>query len=100
MSEPPTLTHHEPWLHIWAPSPTRKGVEKVAGKWLLFVSEDKIDETWAAVSQAVRDGLLANYAKTSTASQQQGSSPYVICVYAADWNDLEDVMAIRERLRV
>ena len=76
------------------PQPEAKRV----GKWLFFVAEKYIDDTWRNVKKAVEDGKLWKHAKVSTAWRSKGSV-YVICVYTYDCDDENDVMKIRDHLR-
>lgn len=80
--------------HGDSPMPEDKNV----GKWLFFVAEKYVDDTWANVKKAVENGKLWRSAKVSTAWRSKGG-PYVICVYTYDYNDEDDVMRIREHLR-
>jgi hypothetical protein len=99
---PPSRNRKADWLHAFAP-----GVEEAepsdadteAGKWMMFVAEQYVDDTWKNVSLAVREGRLAYYAKVSTKASQAGAFPYVLCVYVQDWRDKGEAMALRERLR-
>lgn len=68
------------------------------GKWLFFVAEKYIDDTWRNVKKAVEDGKLWKTAKVSTAWRSKGSV-YVICVYTYNCDDVDDVMKIRDYLR-
>lgn len=68
------------------------------GKWLFFVAEKFIDDTWRNVKKAVEDGKLWKHAKVSTAWRSKGNV-YVICVYTYDYEDESDVMKIRDYLR-
>jgi hypothetical protein len=68
------------------------------GKWLFFVTEKYVDDTWRNVKKAVEDGKLWKVAKVSTARSSNGGS-YVVCVYTYDCDDEKDVMKIREHLR-
>lgn len=68
------------------------------GKWLFFVAEKYIDDTWRTVKKAVEAGKLWKFAKVSTAWGSKGSV-YVVCVYTYDHDDDKDVMKIREHLR-
>ena len=68
------------------------------GKWLFFVAEKYIDDTWRNVKKAVEDGKLWKQAKVSTAWRSKGGV-YVVCVYTYDCNDENDVMKIRAHLR-
>ncbi|MER0202740.1 MAG: DUF1917 domain-containing protein [Nitrosomonas sp.] len=76
------------------PQPESKRV----GKWLFFVAEKYIDDTWRNVKKAVEDGKLWKSAKVSTAWRSKGSV-YVICVYTHDCDNLDDVMKMRSHLR-
>ncbi|MER0171959.1 MAG: DUF1917 domain-containing protein [Nitrosomonas sp.] len=71
---------------------------KQVGKWLFFVAEKYIDDTWRNVKKAVEDGKLWKQAKVSTAWRSKGKV-YVICVYTYDYEDEGDVMKIRDYLR-
>lgn len=68
------------------------------GKWLFFVAEKYIDDTWGNVKRAIEDGKLWKSAKVSTAWRSAGGV-YVICVYTYDHEDETDVMKIRDYLR-
>ncbi|MBL8497348.1 MAG: DUF1917 domain-containing protein [Nitrosomonas sp.] len=68
------------------------------GKWLFFVAEKYIDDTWRNVKKAVEDGKLWKQAKVSTAWRSKGKV-YVVCVYTYDYKDENDVMKIRKYLR-
>ncbi|ODM97744.1 hypothetical protein Ocin01_08936 [Orchesella cincta] len=95
------------WIQLWNKSPYNskisKGEDIVTGKWLIFDSLDKIDETWEKISTAVANGILGCSAKVSTIKDQETRSPYkdnaVICVYTYDHNDENDVMRVRGALR-
>ncbi|MDD4616366.1 MAG: DUF1917 domain-containing protein [Alphaproteobacteria bacterium] len=71
---------------------------KRVGKWLFFVAERFVDDTWKNVKQAVEDGKLWTTAKVSTAWRSKGGT-YVLCVYTYDCDDEKDVMSIRNYLR-
>lgn len=75
-----------------------------SGKWLIFAPAEEVDEVWAKIKNAVKDGLLGNGAKVASIygariDQFTGKKRQVICVYTYDWTDKEDVMRIREELR-
>ena len=76
------------------PQPEAIGV----GKWLFFVAEKYIDDTWRNVKKAVEDGKLWKQAKVSTAWRSKGGV-YVVCVYTYDCDDESNVMKIRAHLR-
>ena len=76
------------------PQPEAKRV----GKWLFFVAEKYIDDTWRNVKKAVEDGKLWKQAKVSTTWRSKGNV-YVICVYTYNYEDESDVMKIRDYLR-
>lgn len=69
-----------------------------SGKWLIFVTVDKVDEVWKQIKQATEEGLLGASAKVTTALPNpitSDPSKKVICVYTYDWMDEEDVMRVR-----
>jgi len=71
----------------------------VIGKWLVYVSKDKIDETWKVIASSTFKGELGIDAKVSTASRVPLNDRYVICVYTKNYLDVEDVDRVREMLR-
>ncbi|MDD1679035.1 MAG: DUF1917 domain-containing protein [Methanomicrobiales archaeon] len=72
-----------------------------AGKWLIFVDRDKVDEAWCIIRDETIAGRLGISAKVSTAKPNPDSRDdrKVIFVYTRDWRDEEDVMRVREQLR-
>jgi hypothetical protein len=98
----PSKETRVPWL--WAERKTGTYHEDTenSGKWLLFVSNSDVDETWTKIKAATEQGLLGPSAKVATAKP----NPYavhkdkkVICIYTYDWTDALDVMRVREHLR-
>ena len=72
-----------------------------AGKWLLFVEREKIDETWERIEAATQQGLLGIASKCSTMRDNPNAcgKEMVICVYTKDYHDKKDVFRVREELR-
>lgn len=73
-----------------------------SGKWLIFVSPERIDVIWRKIKNTTENGKLGNESKTATAKPNSlagKSKQKVICVYTYDWTDEEDVRRIREELR-
>jgi len=69
------------------------------GKWCIVRSAEEVDELWACVRQAVRDGIFPA-ALVSTPHQAAGhGGTYVICAFTNDWQNKADVDAAREILR-
>ncbi len=71
------------------------------GKWLIFVSKDKLDSVWNRIKRATVLGRLGKLAKVSTMKE----SPYassrnqkVVCVYC-DTNEESKILDMREKLR-
>ncbi|MFZ3058561.1 MAG: putative phosphothreonine lyase domain-containing protein [Candidatus Methanoperedens sp.] len=72
------------------------------GKWLIFVGIENVDEVWAKVEKAYKEGKLGLAAKVATAKLNPNATnpeTKVICVYTYDWTDEEDVRRVREELR-
>lgn len=85
-----------------APGAIEGGMEdEKAGKWLIFIEPDKVDEAWRMVRDMTAKGMLGIASKVSTAKPNPESrdSRKVIFVYTRDWSDREDVMRVREELR-
>lgn len=73
-----------------------------SGKWLVFISPERLDVTWRKIRDATEDGKLGDESKTATSKPNLlagKSKQKVICVYTYDWTDEEDVKRIREELR-
>jgi hypothetical protein len=75
--------------------------DEKAGKWLIFLPDERVDELWQKVRNATASGELGISAKVSTAKPNPESRDErkVIYVYTRDWADEADVMRVRERLR-
>ncbi len=71
------------------------------GKWLVFVNESEVDEVLEKIKRTTEEGCLGDSAKVSTAYPKQSYDPskWVICVYAMDSYDEEEVMRIRDELK-
>ncbi|MDH7594221.1 MAG: DUF1917 domain-containing protein [Methanomicrobiales archaeon] len=85
-----------------APGVIEGGMEdENAGKWLIFIEPEKVDEAWRVVRDMTTKGTLGIASKVSTAKPNPESrdSRKVIFVYTRDWSDREDVMRVREELR-
>lgn len=70
----------------------------LVGKWLIYRSNSEIDDVWKIIARATFDGGLGRSAKVSTAMQK--NRRHVICVYTENYLDLENVMRVREKLRL
>jgi hypothetical protein len=75
--------------------------DEKAGKWLIFLQDDRVDGLWRKVRNATAAGELGISARVSTAKPNPESRDErkVIYVYTKDWADEADVMRVRERLR-
>ena len=93
----PSETINAAWIVSTYTGKTKKATDRI-GKWLCFVAEKDIDNTWQNVKKAVEAGKLWKIAKVSTALFSKGRV-YVVCVYTYDHEDAEDVMRVREYLR-
>jgi len=69
------------------------------GKWLLFENKERIDELWRIVSSETIKGQLGVSAKVSTFLNPNTTKSYMICVYTADYTNLDDVNQVRQQLR-
>ncbi|MHC1627065.1 MAG: putative phosphothreonine lyase domain-containing protein [Methanoculleaceae archaeon] len=98
----PTRTTQMYWIVQDAPGSEREAIDSdMAGKWLIFIEKDKVDELWRKIRDATCMGRLGIAAKVSTAKPNPDSRDdrYVIYVFTRDWSDREDVMRVREELR-
>jgi hypothetical protein len=98
----PTKTTLMYWIVQDAPDfRTEDMDDEKAGKWLIFLQDDRVDELWRRVRNATAAGELGISAKVSTEKPNPESRDErkVIYVYTRDWADEADVMRVRERLR-
>jgi hypothetical protein len=70
-----------------------------SGKWLLFVSNDDVDEVWNRIKAATETSRLGCEAKAATAANQDARGKHVICVYTPDWQNQDDVRRVLRELR-
>jgi hypothetical protein len=90
------------WIVQDAPDIRPDAIEdELAGKWLIFLPPELVDDAWKLVRDATVERTLGISAKVSTAKENPDSrdSMKVIYVYTADWRDEPDVMRVRSRLR-
>lgn len=66
------------------------------GKWMMFPSNDRVDECWATVVRAMEDGELGDTAKV--APDDGSGQARLVCVYTADFGDAEDVKRVVKKL--
>lgn len=98
----PSRTTRMYWIVQDAPDVKPDAIEDdLAGKWLIFLPPERIDEAWVLVRDATCRKELGISAKVSTAKPNPDSrdSMKVIYIYTADWRDEPGVMRVRERLR-
>jgi len=98
-SDKPSEDMRRHWHFAHSPSFDGSASYQDAGKWCIYVSTDQIDASWNIIRNCVdEDRFLC--AKVSTAFHSIPYDSHLICVYTEDWNDREDVMRVREVLRV
>ncbi|HZD44017.1 MAG TPA: putative phosphothreonine lyase domain-containing protein [Methanomicrobiales archaeon] len=98
----PSQTTQMYWIVQDAPDVEPEEVsDEKAGKWLLFLESDKVDEAWKKIRDETCRGSLGISAKVSTAKPNPESRDErkVIYIYTRNWEDEADVMRVRERLR-
>lgn len=98
----PSKTTRMYWIIQDAPGVRPDAIEdELAGKWLIFLPPEQVDDAWRLVRDAIVSGILGISAKVSTAKENPDSrdNMKVIYVYTPDWRDEPDVMRVREGLR-
>jgi hypothetical protein len=98
----PTKTTQSYWIVQDKPGTDPHATEdERAGKWLVFLPPDKVDEFWKKIRDMTWNNELGISAKVSTAKKNPDSRDYrrVIYVFTADWENEDDVMQVREKLR-
>lgn len=98
----PSKTLQARWIEQEAPNSSGKAADiEKAGKWLIFLPPDQVDDIWRQIRDLTWEGELGISAKVSTAKPDPDARDErkVIYVYTADWEDEADVMRVREELR-
>lgn len=78
---------------IWALLPDQAKPVR-SGKWMLFVGNQNVNDTWNKVKDLLASKQLGGGAKVST-----GGNKHVICVYTNDFEDIKDVFRVLVALR-
>ncbi|KAG2413761.1 hypothetical protein HFD88_002950 [Aspergillus terreus] len=90
-------------------NPLRQSLEKeifglaretgvTSGKWMLFLTPDRVDEYWAAVAEATARGELGIAAKVATDEGKGPDSARLLAVYTRDYADPDDVKRVIGKL--
>lgn len=98
----PSKTTQSFWIIQDAPETDPRATEdERAGKWLIFVQPDQVDDIWKKVRDLTWKNELGISAKVSTAKKNPDSRDErrVVYVYTADWENETEVMQVRERLK-
>lgn len=98
----PTKTVRSYWIQQDRPGTTAGAASaEEAGKWLIFLPPEEVDEAWQKVRNATAEGRLGIGAKVSTAKENEDSHDdrKVIYVFTENWADEADVMRVREELK-
>ncbi|KAL2815502.1 hypothetical protein BJX63DRAFT_160368 [Aspergillus granulosus] len=70
----------------------------VTGKWLLFMTPDRVDLFWRAVVEGTLRGELGHAAKVATDADDGQGRARLICIYTKDYRDREDIKRVLMRL--
>ncbi|KAL5337335.1 hypothetical protein BJX70DRAFT_249031 [Aspergillus crustosus] len=68
----------------------------VSGKWMFFITTDRVDSYWKAVADATMKGHLGIAAKVAT-DDEEGRAR-LIAVYTRDYQDIDDVKRVLRKL--
>jgi hypothetical protein len=71
----------------------------LSGKWLVFVTPDKVDSLWGRIVKSTLAGTLGNSAKVSPREEGDPAYRHVICIYNADYRSKAEVNKVRDGLR-
>lgn len=72
----------------------------VSGKWILFPFVDRVDEIWARIARATREGKLGPCSKVATRGLGTPVRTLVpLCVYVRSFVDVEDVKRVLRQLQ-
>eukprot|EP00026_Physarum_polycephalum_P000393 Phypoly_transcript_00394.p1 GENE.Phypoly_transcript_00394~~Phypoly_transcript_00394.p1 ORF type:complete len:473 (+),score=74.89 Phypoly_transcript_00394:3504-4922(+) len=93
------------WLTVEEIDELAKTNSILHGKWILEVSEERINAVWQHIAKAISSGALPRSpsAKSSTAAgfgvPPNFHAHYVICVYTNNYLDVDDVMGAAADLK-
>lgn len=79
-----------------------KNYKPNAGKWLIYIKNEEIDEVWLKVKEATKAGLLGIKSKAATSlynPHSNSQSEKVICVYTYNFEDKNDVYRVEIAIR-
>lgn len=68
------------------------------GKWMLFPTQDRVDDFWARVAGATVAGELGIEAKVATGNEENAGRTRLLVVYTRDYGDTEDIKRVVEKL--
>lgn len=91
-----------PWILAKRKAGIYPAATAESGKWLVFVPIAQVDEIWARIKQATKDGRLGQASKVATAAPNPHTvdpDKKVICVYTYSGDDEADVWRVREELK-
>jgi hypothetical protein len=98
----PSKTTQMYWIIQDAPDTRPDAMEdELAGKWLIFLPPEQVDEAWQLVRNATvaRDLSISVKVSTAKANPDSRDNMKVIYVYTPDWQDEPDVMRVRAKLK-
>lgn len=70
----------------------------ITGKWMMFITADRVDRYWSAVAEATINGHLGIAAKVATDDGGAGNKTRLIAVYTRDYEDRQDVKRVLKKL--
>ncbi|KAL4879614.1 hypothetical protein BJY04DRAFT_219955 [Aspergillus karnatakaensis] len=68
----------------------------VSGKWMFFITADRVDSYWSAIADATMNGHLGIAAKVATDDGEDRAR--LIAVYTRDYQDTDDVKRVLRKL--
>ncbi|GHO59285.1 putative phosphothreonine lyase domain-containg protein [Ktedonobacter robiniae] len=86
-ANPPSQEYRQKWLYAWRCTQSYPQATYTGGKWLIFCSQDNVDEVWSRVRTALLQEYLGDVAKVSTAASchSKREAAFVICVYSYEY---------------
>lgn len=74
-----------------------KEMKITCGKWMIFESQQNIDEAWLKIAVAIIKSEIRASAKVSTAKSKQ--KDFVICIYTDNYFNESEIMNVRNQLK-
>jgi hypothetical protein len=68
-------------------------------QWMIFCSTEEVNDLWGVIAHATANNELGIAAKVALFDEGDDRKPRLLCIYTQDFNDVEDVARVAQKLR-